>query len=636
MLQGIRDRAQGWIAWIIVIFISIPFALWGINEYFGADPDVPVAEINGTDLLLVEFQRAYQSQSANLRSLVRAGLLTESTLRQQTIEALIGEEVLAQASEQSGMRISDVQLASAIHDESTFAEDGQFSQARYELWLNAQQTSSSRFEYTLRRNLLNEQLSSAFRDAEIVTDKEISSYQALIDQERTFRILTIPRIQEEISPFSEEVIKAEYESNKASYRSEEGIRVEYIELSREVLVEDIHVEPSELIALYEAQKGNYITPEQRRASHLLLTEQDSTKSDALTRIKALKAEIDAGADFAELAKRHSEDPGSATNGGDLGFFGKGVMDPSFEQSAFELELNQISEPVRSGFGWHLIKVTNIREASTKPFEEVREEVLADSQREKVEEQYFELAEQLANFAFENPDSLSPASESLGLAIQTSDFLTRKPAEVDESSVLTHPKVLKAAFSDPVLRGGENSDLIDLDDGRVVVLRVLSHEESRQLTLEEVREDIINTLRFRAEAQVVREKGADILAQLRAGADATDTAKAFDLTWEGPFTFKRGDNGVEPQTLETVFRMPKSIGKKTYDALESNDGVLKLIELLKVASQPLKEDKSHEATHRFLSNTLSQAGFSAFREGIRQRADVTIFTERLGGGEQVSN
>ena len=635
MLQGIRDRAQGWIAWIIVIFISVPFALWGINEYFGADPDVPVAEVNGTEISLMEFQRAYQSQSANLRSLIRAGLLTEATLRRQTLQALIGEEVLAQASEQSGMRISDAQLASAIHAESAFATDGQFSQARYELWLNAQQTSSSRFEYTLRRNLLNEQANSAYRDAEIITDKEILAYQALIDQERTFRILTIPRTQGgETSPFSEEVIKAEYENNKASYRNEEGVRLEYIELSRKVLIKDIYVEPSELMALYKAQKGNYILPEQRRASHLLITEQDNPEGDALARIKALKAEIDAGADFTELVKVYSEDPGSAINGGDLGFFGKGVMDPSFEQGAFELELNQISEPIRSGFGWHLIKVTDIRETSAKPFEEVREELLVDYQREKAEEQYFELAEQLANLAFENPDSLSPASDTLGLAIQISDFLTREPIDLDENSVFTHPKALKAAFSDPVLRRRENSDLIDLDDGRVVVLRVLSHEKSRLLTLEEVREDVVETLRFRAEAAVAQEKGVEILAQLRsAGASSvTDTAKGFGFTWDGPFTSKRGDDGIEPQILETVFRMPKPMGKRIYDALESDDGGLKLIELLKAAPRVPEEDKSHKATHQLLSNTFSQAGFRAFREGMRQRADVTIFTERLADGE----
>ncbi|MCH9670011.1 MAG: SurA N-terminal domain-containing protein [Gammaproteobacteria bacterium] len=634
MLQGIRDRAQGWIAWVIVILICIPFALWGVNEYFGNDPNQPVATVNGTEIPLMEFQRSYQVQQSSAQQLLRTGLVTEADLRQQTLDALIDDEVLVQSSVDADMRVSDEQLAAAIRRESVFQEDGQFSQERYEQFLASQGMSPGRFEYTLRRDLLKRQVGSAFGDSEIVTKTELAAQNALSNQQRTFRTLTIPRGKVEVPEPEAAAIESEYNENKSSYMSEEQVQLGYVVLSREGLMSGIQADEAELRAIYEAQIGNYGVPEQRKASHILVrVGDDLNEQDGLVKVEAIRTKLDGGASFEELAKTESDDPGSGSKGGDLGFFGKGIMDPSFDESAFTLEEGEVSAPVRSGFGWHLIKVTDIRPAGTKPFEEVRDDVLAEYQREKADQLYFEQAERLANLAFENPDSLDAAAESLGLEIQTSELVGRLGAA--DGSVLGERRVMEAAFSEPVLRDGENSALVDLDDGRVVVVRLVEHAPSRQLELDEVKERIGNALRFSAQAEAVRTKATEVLAKLRAGTAATEVAQELELKWESPLTFKRNDSaGLGRQTLGSVFRMPKPVdGKSTFDAVEDSDGGVKVIELVEVTSETAKEDaQPDEAASRRFAMANGQASLSAYRDGIRKRADVTVFTERLTSSE----
>ncbi|MEM7254939.1 MAG: SurA N-terminal domain-containing protein [Pseudomonadota bacterium] len=630
MLQGIRDRAQGWLAWVIVILICIPFALWGVNEYFGTDPNVPVADVNGTEIPLQEFQFAYQQQQQAVRQLLRANLITEATLREQTIESMIADELLLQASETGGMRVSDAQLAQAILDEPAFSDNGRFSQERYDLFLRQRGMSPGRFEVGLRRSMLSDQMSSAFGESEITTETEVAANQALANQTRTFRVLVVPESAAEVPDVSDEAVSAEYEGNKSSYMSADQVRLDYIELSREVLMRDVSVDEDELRALYESRKGSYVAPEQRRASHILVrTGDDLNDEQALEKITAIKAELDGGADFAEVAKAQSDDPGSGAKGGDLGFFSTGIMDPSFEGAAFAMAAGELSDPVRSSFGWHLIKVTDIRAQATKPFEEARDEVLEEFKREKAEEQYFELAEQLANLAFENPDSLDATGDELGLKVETSDFITREGG-ASSGSVLDHFRVTEAAFSDPVLRNSENSDLIDLDDGRVLVLRVREHQEPRQLTLDEVRDDIAEAIRFRTQADAVKTRGLALLKSLRGGASPDEIASEVDAEWDGPFTLKRTNTQtLGADTVGVVFRMAKPKSGPTFDGVEDAEGAFQLIELTANAvDEPKSGAGSANAVRELLTRTHGQSNFSAFRNGIRDTADVTIFAERL--------
>lgn len=643
MLQLIRDRATGWLAWTIIILICIPFALWGINEYIEPRQEQAVARVNDTEIGYYQYRNAFQQQRMRLQEMfggsLPASLLDDGRLRQQTLDALINDEVLVQQSVDSGMRMGDAQLAQAIRTLPAFQRDGAFSQAAYDGFLRARGSSAEGFELDLRRSMLSEQVITALRRTAIVTGREVEQAMRILGEQRRFRALHIDPAALQVAEPGEQEIQAWFESHPEQYVQPEQVKVRYLELTRAAAAQTVAADEAELRAIYEQRQASYRTAEQREARHILLDlppEASQEQTEVVrSQIEQLRERIAAGEDFAEVARAHSQDPGSAPAGGALGSFGRDMMDPAFEEAAFALEQGELSEPVRSRFGWHLIEVTGVQAEQLRSFEEARADVLDEYRSAQADQVFAEQVERLANLSFEHPESLEVAAQALGVEPVSSEFFSRSGD--DASGIATHPKVRTAAFSDEVLNAGNNSPLVELDTDRVLVLRLEERVASRARTLDEVRDEIRATLRREAAAAAAIALGERLLAALRAGTAMEEVASAEGLTWSDERTATRQDPGeLDAQAASALFKLPPPQGAPaSFAGSRVADGgysVLALLSISQVERPPEEQRVLRERVVTALESGLGEQGFAAVMRALRKRAEVEVLEQNLRGDE----
>ena len=637
LMQGIRDHATGWIAWVIVILISIPFALWGINEYLSPTSNVAVAIVNGNDVSINEFQRTYQRQRTQLQSILGGNFdinqLDEDRLREQALDQLINDEVVLQAALTGGMRIGDQQLAHAIQAQAVFQQNGFFSEDLYQQWLSSQGFSPGGFENDLKRSMLAEQIVAGIATSAIVTERELQTAVRLQRQKRVVHTLTVPVARFSDVEIDDADIRAHYESNQADYVSPEQVKLEYIELSRDAIADGVAVDDDELRVAYERRKADFQTPEQREASHILLTLDDgadeATVAAARERLQALKRQIDDGTPFADLAREHSEDPGSARQGGSLGGISRGVMDPTFEDTVFKLALDEVSDPVRSAFGLHLIRVDAINASKVPSFEDVREKMQAEYQNNKAEQAFVDRVETMVTQTFENPDSLDAVADALGLVPNLTDWVS--PLVAMNDGIGRNPSVIEAAFNPDVLQDGFNSEAIELDPSRVIVLRVAEHRPSKQEPLGEVRERIERQLAAREARKLAADNGRALLERLRNGEDKQDVAAQAELEWSGESELERDSRNAGASVVSTAFRMIRpAAGQTVFDGAASTNGDFMIVGLTRVVDGTIAGEgqEQRDLATRSLEVEAGRASYDAVVQTLRSSAEVVIVRENL--------
>ncbi len=625
MLQTIRERAQGWIAWAIVILISIPFALWGIQSYLGVGSEPVVAQVNGVEITQRALDQRYQETRMRLRerlgSAYRPELFDEQIMRAQVLERMIEEILILQVAQDLGLRASDQELRLAILLNPAFQKDGRFDKSTYQRMLALQGTSEAQYEDSLRRRVLGTQLQRAIEASAFITESELAEAVRLEKQRRQVQLIRLPKDQFlSDAPIPDAEIQAYYEAHRDRFRSPERVKLQYLLLN--VATMDLAEPPTEeaLRQRYEAEKDRFRKPEQRRARHILIAldpQADAqAEAQAKAKIEAVRERLVGGEDFAEVAKEVSEDPGSAPQGGDLGWFGRGLMDPAFEQAAFRLKQDEISAPVRSAFGYHLIQVTGIQPETIQPFEQVKDKLRAEIAKEQGEGRFFDWAERLANLAYEHPDSLEPAADALGLQIQESDWIDRQGGE----GILANPKVLAAAFSAEVLEEGLNSELIEPEPGvlQAIVLRVVAHEPARVKPLETVRDTIITQLRDQAARTAAKAKADAVLEKLKKG-EPIEGYAVQDLGTIGRDAFQ-----VPEAVRKLAFSLPRpkddqpSLGSTS---LENGDGAV--VQVKQVIDGKLADLKApeREALKRRMVRALGQGYYERFLEDLKARADI---------------
>ena len=626
MLQGIRDRAHGFIAWIIVILICIPFALWGIGEYLGPDPNVAVAEVDGEEISLFDYQTALQEVRTSIgrrfpgQDISR--FVGEEFIREQALDGLVRERLIARASSEAGFVISDEQVAGAIRSVPAFQRDGTFSQDEYEFALRRGGFSPGRFEEDTRQRLLEAQWRETIVLSAVAAERRSRRLAALSGQRRVFSRLAVPAERFAGAEIAEESIVKRYEENQAAFLSPEEVRLRFVVLAREDLAAEIEVPPGTLEARYEARRAGFTVEEQRRVSHILVADEEGDDA-AVARAQELRDRIVAGAPFDEVAREASEDPGSADLGGDLGFAGRGIWDPAFEAAAFSLGLGELSEPVRSEFGVHLLRVQDIRESRTRAFDEVREELEREYRDELAEQIYFEQVERLANLAFEQPDNLDDAAELLGLPVEESEFLSRRGKAGHE--VLGDPAVMAAAFGEEVL-AGNNSEPVEIDGYRTVVLRVEERREPRQLALDEVRSRIVASLQAELARDDARKLGVELLGRLRSGEDRN--AVAGDLAWSEERTAGRRDPDGGRVEREALFSMPHPVaGETVFDGVALGNGDFVILALEGVELNEWEAEELESIRGEF-SQQIGLDAENSFVAGLRERAEIRIHEERI--------
>ena len=420
-----------------------------------------------------------------------------------------------------------------------------------------------------------------------------------------------------------------YAANRDKFKTPERVRIDYIRFSAADINGKIQISEEDLQKAYAQDIERYTTPEQRRASHVLIRVAEGPDSDAkaLQKIQELRKQLVSGTDFAVLAKKHSEDPGSATKGGDLGYVTRnGSMVKEFEDVLFGLKKGELSQPVRTSYGYHLIKLVDLKPLARKSYKEVRADIESALRTHKAEEQFYELSEKLRNLAYEQPDSLKPAAEALGLSITQSDWFTRSGGE----GIAADARIAEAAFDPDVLVQGRNSSAIETAPNTLVVLRVSTHQEAATLPLSAVRDQIQTSLKQRLAQEAAKQASEQLLHELQQGASLASLAKSH--TWPmvaGKPVTRHQPQGMDPKLLDAVFAAPRPVADKpVYGSAEVGEGyAVYALEMVKEGGVEADAELKNLAS-RLLSERRGRDYFANYRSGLRQKINPKIYQDRL--------
>jgi len=590
MLQAIRDKVTGWIAYGIIFLISVPFALWGVNSYLGGGEAQPAATVNGEEVSLRDLDQAYANYRQRLSQLFGGSIPesfgSESMLREQVLGQLIEEIALRQYTQEQHYRIGDEELNRIIRNMNVFQREGQFDTEIYQSQLRSLGYSPLGFEEELRRNNAMQQLQSGILATAFEAPLLEQQFTSLINQTRKIRSLTYRVDTAAIQPGADEIEQL-YLSQTDRYRSPEEVRIDFIELSLDSIKQSIEVEEDDVHARYQENRASYTSTEIRDTSHILITVTgDEDAGPARARITAIRERVVAGESFADLARELSEDPGSASDDGSLGEVERGMMVQPFEAALFSMEVGQLSQPVKTSFGWHLIKLNSISGGETQSFDTVKSALEDEIRTELAEVQIYDLVENVANLVYEQSDSLQPAAEQLDLTIQTSDWFDR----VSGTGIALESKVRQMAFSADVLQQGLNSEAIELDDNRVVFVRLNQLKPAAVRPLDQVQElirsEIITT---RAREQSLK-SGMAALADLKAGKTLDDLALEWSVTISDYGFAERNQSGIDNAILRRSFSMSKPEQGPVFEGLSVANGNYAIIELSAVLSNDGNADR----------------------------------------------
>lgn len=559
MLQAIRDRVTGIVAIFVLGLLAVPFLFFGMESYMRAVPQDAVAVVGDDEISTSEFQTEFARHRAELRQ--RLGddyddvATNQPTYRREFLESMIDELLLRQHTEKLGLVVSDRAIADILRDVPQFQVDGQFSPEAYRMALSAAGQTPRTFERDLRDDVLSRLVPGALADSVIVTQTEVDRHISLQNQTRQIALVDIPaeRFHEGIE-ITDADVEAYYQDNLDVFTTEEQVSLAYVELRGEDLLTDATLEEDELRRRYEAARQRYLTPEARRASHILIEETEERDEFAARQLAdELLARIGEGEDFAELAAEYSDDIVSSGEGGDLGWIEPDDMVEAFEEALYGLsEPGDLSEPVETRFGWHIIRLDEIRPPEGMSFEEAREEILEEYLERQREDLYIELSERMVDIVFADDTSLEPLVDDLDLEIRYTEPFTRAGGE----GIAGESEVVEAAFSDLVLLDRAVSDPIELGRDHMIAVKVHEHFPAEPRPLADVEDEIRERILQERAAGMARDL-ADRLAEAAGddGAALAEAAEAEELTLEELGAVGRNDFQHGPDFIQQLFRLP---------------------------------------------------------------------------------
>jgi peptidyl-prolyl cis-trans isomerase D len=506
---------------IVLAIIVVPFALFGVDAYLNPSARDDVATVGDVGISLGEFQQALREQQDRLRPQLGGNteLLESAELRRGVLQELINQRLLMLHAGKSNLTVSDAMLVDFIVSVPALQENGKFSRERYEALVAAQGMSVDMFEARVRQDMAMQQAMMPVGNAAVGGRLPAERWLGAQLEERTIgeAVLRAEQFVADSKPDAA-AIERYYQENRARFEVPEQVRVEYLVLSQKDLLENAKVGDAEVEAWYKANEARYKRPEERQASHILIRADkgapEAEAKAAQEKAEGLLAQLKAApADFAKLAKEHSQDPGSAAKGGDLGFFGRGMMVKPFEEAVFGLKEGELSGVVRSDFGFHIIKLTGVRSEQARPLAAVRDEIVAELKRQAAMKQYAEAAESFANTVYEQPDSLKPAAEKYGLTIRTSEWMARGGQVMPP---LGNPKLLQAIFGEDAVKNRRNTEAVDVGGNTLVSARVVEHRPATVEPLEKVSGQIAQLLAREAAVAKAVEAGQSRLEALKKG------------------------------------------------------------------------------------------------------------------------
>ncbi|MDG4597039.1 MAG: SurA N-terminal domain-containing protein [Candidatus Contendobacter sp.] len=639
LLQKIRDHAQGWFAYFLFGMLIIPFAVWGINYYFEGGGPTDAAVVGDSKISLQEFQRAYQQQRQRMQAMLggqmNAALLEGPRLKQDVLRQLVDERVLDQSARDQGFRVGDRQLRDAVLALPVFQQSGGFDKELYERLLRNQGYTAAAFEESLRQSLAAGQLREGVTTSALVTPTELEQWIALLKQQRELQYVVLPLARYSArATVDDSAIQEYFEKNKERFVKPEQARLQFIDLKLAQIAEGVVIGEAELKAAYEEQIAKYSRPEERSASHILVKLPPNASQEAVEKARVQAQQIADGIhsgakSFDQALQETKTDLAGGLEGGELGVIGKGMFDsPAFETALFALpKAGEVSEPVRMPSGFHIIRLDGITPAQVKPFEEVREAVVSELRHQKAENRLYEISQMLANLGYEHPDSLEPAAKALNVPIQDSDWFDRKGGE----GVAANPKVVESAFGEDVLKRGVNSEPLELEPGRIVMIRVKEHKDAAPRTLDESREDIVKVLREQKAREAIAKDVESIKARAAKGEHPQLLAAEFGGEFKNAGLVGRDALAVDGAVLDAAFRLPQpGAGQVALGSATLANGDQVVLEVARVV--PGQKDALSESERKTLAQQLAQRTgadqFDKLLDSVRAKTKVVTYSDRL--------
>ena len=610
----------------IIALIVLSFVFAGVSSYVSSSGSSAAAEVNGEPISQQDVERAYQAQRARLEAQFGEGISAlfsdENYLRDfrmNVLDRLIADTLIEQKAKELGMRVSDKQIRDAITAMPEFQTEGSFDNERYLMLLRQNGFQPSDFRDYMRQQMTREQLSRAVQASDFSLPEEVNLAHRLQGQTRNADYLIV-----DSAPFaasvelSDEEVQAFYDENISRFDTQEKVNLAYVTLAVEDLKADVSVSEEEIEQEYQDNIALYKTTEERRVSHILIEFGDD-KGAAKEKAESLLAEVEQGADFAELAEANSADTFSAENGGDLDFITAGMMDPSFDEAAFAISnVGETSEVIETEFGYHIIKLTDMKPVETTPLAEVRDEIEAQLLTDKATDEFFALQSEMANLAFEVPDTLEDVAGAVNGKIKETGLVTASAVP----AALNVPAVTSKMFDPDFIAEGLNSDVIELSNDEVVVIRVVGHEPQRTQALDEVRTQILAQLRARKAQEAAAEWADNVVEQVQAGESPELTIGDVTLEWQSKEAIARNSTELPRNLVDTVFTLSTEEGNNL-EVAKLGSGDVGVVRLTAVNMPEALGEEELDSLKQQLMTNYSQANYQSFVDSLRSAADVTV-------------
>jgi len=608
---------------VVLALVILPFALWGVSSYdrSGNAVDV-VATVNGIKVTESEFENSLQQQKDRMRQQLGenfdASMFDNPQMKRAVLDNLISQKLLVERARSSGLTVPDEQVAQVIAGIEAFQVDGKFDKRTYELVLSSQSMSPLTFEARVHEELLGQQLQDAYSQNGYAANSVADSIIRLNEQQRVVNVSPIS-LQSFMSQakVDDAAVKKFYDQNPDEFRVGEQAKVEYVKFSADDLLAKIDVSKEDARNYYDGHQNEFGTPEERRAAHILISvnatapqaEQDAAKAKAEQLLEQVTKTPEK---FTDIARRNSQDPGSAAKGGDLGFFGHGMMVKPFDDATFALKVGGISGLVKSDFGYHIIKLLAIKPSKVMPFDEARQGIVNKLRRQKSVDKFAEVAEKFSNVVYEQSDTLKPAAELAGVKIERSRWLING---VSAGEPWTE-KMLQAIFNDEVVKNKRNTAAIEVAPNTLVAARILEYKPASLRTLNEVHDQIRQKLLRQAAQELAVKQGKSLLEKLQAGSKPA-------LNWGADQSITRAKHGsLDLALVRQIFQanaveLPRYIGAE----LPQNGYVLVRIDAVKEGSAVTEEGRARYAQQ--LQQLTGEEMFRAYLADARQQAKIKV-------------
>ncbi len=612
---------------LMLAIIILPFAFFGIDSYFqkGSGGDV-VATVGDYKVTQGEFEMALRERQEMLQRMsggrVDPAMLDSTELRFSVVDNLVQQRLLMDRAVRAGFVITDRQVQDIVGNVEAFRENGKFSYARYEELLKGQGMTPVIFEQRMRQDLLVDHATHPYIASSFVSRSEAALLQRITDQQREIShvVLAADRFMSQVK-LDADAAKKYYDSHQDEFRVPEQVRIEFVTLSADALLAQMQPAAAEVRKAYDENLKRFEVKEARQASHILITADASpeAKKKAKARADELYAQLKKNPkDFAELAKKNSQDPGSATNGGDLGFFERGAMVKAFDDAVFSMKVGEISAPVESEFGYHIIRLATVRGGKGKTFEEARPEIEVELKKQLAGRKFAEMAEAFSNTLFEQSDSLKAAADLVKAAPQKSGWMARSSGD---NTTLGNQKLLQAVFSEDVLKNKRNTEAIEIAPGVLVGARIAEHKPAAIQPFDQVSGALVKKLTLQQASQLAAQDGRAKLEALKQGKDA-------EVSWSAPLLASRGDpKGIPVEVLRQAFKADVS-KLPAYAGAEAAGGGYTLVRISKVQDTTQDAKDKQNTIAQTLRQVAGQAELAAYLASLKQKSTVNVRKEQV--------